>query len=104
LLEINIKQAKQSMKNYGMYFLNTRWKDCKYSKWRTQFKLVEAPTTSFEFWQPILSQNIVKYVRIDLSTTKIEYVDLGFTRDTFMEPSHMNLLLLIQWKERIEQA
>jgi hypothetical protein len=58
----------------------------------------------FEFWQPILSQNILKYVRIDLSTTKIEYVDLGFIRDTFMEPSLMNLLLLIQWKERMEQA
>jgi hypothetical protein len=37
---------------------------------------VEAPTTYLSFWQPILSQNILKYVRIDLSTTKINMLIL----------------------------
>lgn len=31
---------------------------------------------TFEFWQPIFSQNILKYVRKDLSTTKINMLIL----------------------------
>ncbi len=39
------KASKQKHEKLWDVLRNTRWKDCKYSKWRTQFKLVEAPTT-----------------------------------------------------------
>jgi hypothetical protein len=50
--------SKQSMKNYGMYFVTQSGKIVNTQKWRTQFKLVEAPTTYLSFGNQSFHKNI----------------------------------------------
>lgn len=59
-----------------MYFVTQGGKIANTQSEEHNSKTCGSTHDTFEFWQLILSQNILKYVRIDLSTTKINMLIL----------------------------